>query len=104
MRRRDLLGGILAAAATAPALAVATPENFSELSGRPMRIDSGLLIVDARFDSARRFAEAFRGPWTTRTFHGDITPLWREVMAAQWPWRPGMQWRGMTTPTALLCL
>jgi hypothetical protein len=63
------------------------------------------LIIDNRFASAGRFAEAFRGSaWTVRTFRGDITPLWHEVLGAEWPWRPGMQWRGMTTPAAALCL
>ena len=105
MRRRDLLGGVVAAAAAPGVLGVFRLDDFSRSADPSLQSDSGLLIIDDRFESARRFAEGFRGSaWTMRSFRGDITPLWHEVLGAEWPWRTGMQWRGMTTPAAALCL
>jgi hypothetical protein len=54
--------------------------------------------------AARRFgAQAGQGVWLTRGIHGDVTPLWNELLEIRWQ-RHSTAIHGMTTPRSFQCI
>jgi hypothetical protein len=56
-----------------------------------------IVVFDTRFAAARRFsAEVAPGSWLAYGISGDVTPLWHELLEAEWQ-RHGATMHGMTT-------
>jgi hypothetical protein len=101
MNRRDvmeglLLGAAVGAAVLAPAASAAVPEK--------LQTARRIIVFDGRFAAARQFGvEAGPQAWLIRSIRGDVTPLWHDLLEAQWQ-RHATAIHGMTTPRAFQCL
>jgi hypothetical protein len=104
MNRRDVVQGILVAAATGGAMLGASPPGRAALPGRTAGRDLNLVVFDSRFGPARQFAERLANDgWIARGISGDVTALWHELLDRRWP-ENSVAMYGMTTPRSFNCI
>jgi len=101
-QRREFLQGSIAAAlcALSPTLWAASTKLNSPVFPPLYKV-----LFDARHAASRRFAAAFteQGVAAYGLPNGDITPFWRDELAALWAHRPAAL-AGLTDESVLFCL
>jgi len=103
MNRRKFLKAGLAGSAL-PLLAGLSGHSLSAALSGWADGDISLVVSDARFSQARRFAaEAERAGLHSHAIDGDITRLWRDHLLPGWRRQPGPL-AGMTARQPLFCL
>jgi hypothetical protein len=99
--RREFLQGSVAASMLAFSSALLSVETRGTAESLPLY----KVLFDAGNDSSRRFADAFaqQGIATYALPKGDITPFWRNELAAVWAVSPAPI-AGLTDASVLFCL
>jgi hypothetical protein len=104
MNRRDVVQGMLFAAAAAGTVLESSAPGLAAMSREPALKGLKLLVFDTRFSLARQFAERLaEANWITHGISGDVTPLWHDLLGRQWS-QDGVAMYGMTTPHSFYCL
>jgi hypothetical protein len=102
MNRRDVVQGLMLAAAAGTILESSAPALA--LPRESARKGLHLVVFDTRFSAARQFAGGLaRDSWISRGISGDVTPLWHELLDRQWS-QDSVAIYGMTTPHSFYCL